>query len=183
RELDLPSGVQASVHDGVASLQGSADASWIASAKTHAARVVGLVALDTSLLRANADPDAALQAEWRRLAAAVPDMRVHFVRELDVRDVQELQPLVAAVQRLAVLAPQLQRRLTLTCRGHNDEPGTATTNRGLRERRARWLCDQLRDAGIAAALLRTDDGDAANRPMIDARAASLGLDAAPAEGE
>lgn len=183
RELDLPSGVQASVHSGVASLQGTADAAWIAEARRHAERVVGLVALDTSLLQAADDPAAALRAEWQRLADALPDQRVHFVRELEPRDPAELQGLVAAVQRLAALAPQLDRPLRLQCLGHNDEPGSTTTNRGLRERRAQWLCDRLRDAGIATALVHAADDTAPNRPIIGARAASLRFDTAPPEDE
>jgi hypothetical protein len=183
RELDMPASVQASVHAGVASLQGVADADFIERAKARAERVVGLVALDTSLVRAHGDPTAALRAEWQRLVAELPGLRVHFVRELDPRDVTELQSMATNVQRLATLAAQLQEPLRLRCRGHNDEPGSATTNRGLRTRRAQWLCGQLREAGVAASLLREDEDTASNPPIIDARAASLEFDTAALEDE
>lgn len=184
RELDLPPGVQASVHAGVASLQGSAEAAWIAQARARAERVVGLVALDTSLLRAadgaTAGPAAPVSAEWLRLAEALPGLRVHFVRELEPRDPAELQAIVAAAQRLAVLAPQLGHTLRLQCLGHNDEPGSTSTNRVLRQRRAHWLCERLREAGVTAAALANEaDDPVSNRPIIDARAANLRLAPAP----
>jgi hypothetical protein len=134
-------------------------------------------------VRAHGDPTAALRAEWQRLVAELPGLRVHFVRELDPRDVTELQSMATNVQRLATLAAQLQEPLRLRCRGHNDEPGSATTNRGLRTRRAQWLCGQLREAGVAASLLREDEDTASNPPIIDARAASLEFDTAALEDE
>ncbi|MBL8299760.1 MAG: hypothetical protein JNN30_15595 [Rhodanobacteraceae bacterium] len=178
RELDLPSGVQASVHSGVASLQGSADAAWIAQAKLRAERVVGLVALDTSLLQVSVDPAEALRAEWQRLSTMLPDLRVHFVRELEPRDPAELQHVVTVVQRLVALASELRRPLQLQCFGHNDEPGSAKKNRELRYRRAQWLCERLREADVVASF-----NPATNRPAADVRAASLWLDVTAPEEE
>lgn len=184
RELDLPSGVRASVHAGVASLQGTAGAAWIAQARLRAERVVGLVALDTSLLRATDeavadDPGAAARVEWQRLADVLPGLRVHFVRETEPRDPAELATIVTTAQRLAALAPGLDRTLRLQCLGHNDEPGSTSTNRALRQRRAAWLCGRLREAGLAATLAPSADDATANRPIIDARAASLRFDPVP----
>ena len=166
--------MQASVHAGVASLQGSADAAWIAQARARAERVVGLVALDTSLLR---PADGAVAAP---AAEALPGIRVHFVRELEPRDPAELQALVVAAQRLAILAPQLGHTPRLQCLGHNDEPGSSSTNRVLRQRRANWLCERLREAGVTATALANEaDDTVSNRPIIDARAASLRLAPVP----
>jgi hypothetical protein len=182
--LDWPAGVQAAVQAGVLSLRGEADAAWIARVRENAAHIVGVTAVDTGALQTIDDGAAALRAEWSALARALPGQRVHFVRELEQRDAGELAALLASVQRLRELAPQLRRPLQLGCLGHNDEPGTATTNRELRDRRARWLCSELQKTGLAANAARAIDGDAAtNQPTIDARAASLRLDDASPEGE
>ncbi len=180
RLLDLPAGVKIVVQAGVLSLSGEADAAWAARAREQAERVVGVTAVDTSLLRIASDAQADLRAEWDRTVQALSGQRVHFLHETEQRDTAELPALLASVQRLRELAPQLRLSLRLHCLGHNDEPGTSSTNRELRERRARWLCAELRNAGVTAASLQANTDDAAaNPPTIDERAASLRLDAAP----
>lgn len=180
--LAPPADVNLTVHDGVLSLAGAADAAWTAQAPARAERVAGVTAVDVARLHAVEDAHAALLAEWRQLAETLPAQRVHFVRELEQRDAAELPALLRSVERLAALAPQLQRRLVLRCHGHNDEPGSDTTNRSLRERRARWLCEQLQPAGIGPER-REIAGAADDDAAVDERAASLRLAPAPTEGE
>lgn len=180
RLLDPPAGVRSVVQAGVLNLSGEADAAWAARAREQAERVVGVTGVDTSLLHIASDAQAGLRAEWDRRVQALPTQRVHFVRETEQRDPAELPALLASVQRLRELSPQLQEPLRLQCRGHNDEPGTSSTNSELRGRRARWLCAELRSAGVPAADLRAETDDAAaNPPTIGERAASLRLDASP----
>lgn len=180
RLLDPPAGVRSVVQAGVLNLSGEADATWAARAREKAERVVGVTGVDTSLLHVASDAQAGLRAEWDRRVQALPAQRVHFLRETEQRDPAELPALLASVQRLRELAPQLQEPLRLQCRGHNDEPGTSATNSELRERRARWLCAELRNAGVPAADLRAETDDAAaNPPTIGERAASLWLEASP----
>jgi hypothetical protein len=183
RLLEFPAGVNSTVQAGVLTLGGEADAAWAANLREKAERIVGVVAVDTSLLRIADDARARSRAEWSRMLRALPEQRVHFVRETEQRDAAELPALLASVQRLRELAAQLQMPLRLHCHGHNDEPGTSSTNRALRERRAQWLCAELRNAGIPDTSLQTNTDDAAaNPPTIDERAASLRLDV-PTEGE
>lgn len=180
RLLVPPAGVESAVQAGVLNLSGEADAAWAARAREQAERVPGVTAVDTSLLRIANDAQAALRAEWDRRVQALPGLRVHFLRETAQRDTAELPALLASVQRLHELAPQVQMPLRLQCRGHNDELGTSATNSELRERRARWLCAELRNAGVPAASLQAETDEATtNPPTIGERAASLWLDASP----
>ncbi|WP_425508027.1 hypothetical protein, partial [Tahibacter caeni] len=152
-----------------------------AQARERAERVAGIVAVDAAALRVVEDARAALLAEWQRLAEALPAQRVHFTRELEPGDAAELPVLLQSVERLNALAPRLQRSFALQCRGHTDEPGSATTNRSLRERRARWLCDQLQAAGVGPERRGIAGDAAADAPTLDERAASLSLAPAPTE--
>ncbi len=131
-------------------LQGVADADFIERAKARAEHVVGLVALDTSLVRAHGDPTAALHAEWQRLVAELPGLRVHFVRELDPRDMTELQSMATNVQHLATLAAQLRElRAAALPRPQRRTRFRDDERRGLRTRRAAMRsAGRLREAGV-----------------------------------
>lgn len=180
RLLGPPAGVTSAVRAGVLSLGGEADAAWVARAHAQAERVVGVTAVEASLLRVASDVQAGLRAEWNRRAQELPGQRVHFLRGTEPSDAAELPALLASVQRLRELASQLQVPLRLQCRGHSDDSGTGATNSELRERRARWLCTELRNAGITAASPSAEpDGAAANPPTIGERGASLWLDTSP----
>ena len=181
--LAPPASVRVAVRGGVLRLDGDADATWAAQARERAERVAGVVAVEAAGLHIVDEGRAALLAEWQQIADALPAQRVRFVRELEQRDPAELAALLRHVERLAALAPQLQRGLALQCYGHNDEPGSDTTNRSLRDRRARWLCEQLQAAGIAPEQRAIAGDAAADAASVDERAASLRLAPAPMEGE
>lgn len=184
RQLQPPDTVRLKVHAGQLQLQGDAPAPWVEQTLRQAGWIAGVQRVDAAGLRAQDDAQAPLRAEWDQLRAALPQQRVHFVRELELRDAEELRALLATATRLGELGAALQRPLHLLCRGHNDEPGSNATNLDLRARRARWLCEQLAKAGFAADTLRAAPGAPdPNLPTIDARAATLRPDTAAAEEE
>jgi outer membrane protein OmpA-like peptidoglycan-associated protein len=189
RQLVPPPGVQLSLAQGRLLLQGEAPAAWIAQARERGAWIAGVESVDADGLRATdaAAPQAAaapVADDWPQRVQALQALRVLFTRETDMADPDGLAALLAAAQELRALAMRRGQPLRLVCHGHNDEPGTATTNRGLRERRARWLCEKLAAAGFAAADLRAAGGEPApNQPTIAVRAASLRLELEPASPE
>jgi outer membrane protein OmpA-like peptidoglycan-associated protein len=184
RQLQPPETVRFKVQAGQLHLLGDAPADWVEQARRQAGWVAGVQRVDSSGLRVQDDAQAPLRAEWDRLLDGLPAQRVHFVRELDLRDPEELRTLLATAMRLRELSQALQRPLRLLCRGHNDELGSNATNLDLRERRARWLCTELAAAGFAAADLRAAPGQLdPNLTTIDARAASLRRDTSAAEDE
>lgn len=184
RQLQPPPTVRLKVHSGQLQLHGDAPADWVGQAVRQASWIAGVRRVDAAGLRVQDDAQAPLRAEWDQLLAALQQQRVHFVRELELRDAEELRALLATAMRLRELGAALQRPLHLRCRGHNDDPGSNATNLDMRARRARWLCEELARAGFAADSLRVATGAPdSTQPTIDARAATLWPDTVAAEEE
>jgi outer membrane protein OmpA-like peptidoglycan-associated protein len=163
RLLDPPAGVSLAVRQGVLTLQGSADAEWIRTARERAAWIAGVRDVDWQVAAPAAsgpDPDALARAAAHAKLVALADelarARVIFVDDSQpsAEGLAQLARIAADLQQAGTLAREARASLRLHILGHTDASGSAETNRRLRAERAAWLRDRLGESGVPADWLR-----------------------------
>ena len=170
RLLEAPASVTLGVADGMLVVSGEAAGEWIDRRRAQAAWIAGVRAVDWQVL-ATADSakimPAARPASVPVDAQATARDALHaLITEIEQTTLyfsHDSVPLAASGDPLRQLAASLREaqslavaagvRLHLAIHGCSDATGAAEINARLREERAGWLRDSLRDAGVASELL------------------------------
>jgi hypothetical protein len=177
------------VQRGVLGVAGVAEAAWIEASRSKAQWIAGLHGVDWRVsarvdeaVDAQIAARAAARAELDTLLAALAADRAEFASDLDSGADGEAYAgrTAAAIARARLLAERAGVSLRLHIIGHTDPSGTAEINRRLRVERAAWLRDRLREAGVAAPLLREslmDEGAEQGESTFRGVSVELGVEA------
>ena len=154
RLLGPPASVNLSVNQGVLVAEGMAAADWIGQRQADAAWVAGVHGVDWRVMPP-ADSTGQARAELERLADSLATRAVTFAHgvEPDADSEAGLDGIAALLKQAVSLAVAAEVTLQLHIEGYNDAPGSGELNARLRQARAEWLRDRLREHGVPAALL------------------------------
>lgn len=177
RLIQPPAGVQLSVRDGVLELDGAASEEWISANRVRIAWVSGVRSVDWRV-SATTDPAQRAREELTALASRLSGLEVSFVREVEptVEGEAQLDEMGALLQRAQSLAVDAGVSAKLHVMGYNDAPGSEAVNARLRDQRAQWLRDRLRESGVSDAWLRDSVQARPNQNDADFRGARVRLE-------
>lgn len=138
--LDPPATVELKLNQGTLSASGTASHDWISETQRAARLLPGVTAFDDQNL---ADEDLKEPEELRQ---RIQQQIVRFVMggvQIAPGQTQDLQTLMADVQRLFAIAPAAGRNVRLEIIGHTDTEGDELSNQRLSQQRAAKLLSML----------------------------------------
>jgi len=149
RLLDAPRDVTVAVDGGVLAIGGSADRTWIETARERAGWVPGVRSVEFTV--ASRDDTSAAKNELVELASAMSNKVIRFVRDTEPAPeaAAVLDAIVADTRRAVALGKRTGFGISWIATGTNDDPGSDATNARVRADRAKWLADALRARGVA----------------------------------
>ena len=176
RLLAPPQSVELSVDGGVLAVDGKAAADWIAQRRSEAAWVSGVRAVDWRVMPLT-DEVGQARAALGVLSTSLATQAVTFVRDVepDADSETRLEEIAALLKQAAALAVLAEVTLQLRIDGYNDAPGSSELNSRLRQQRAEWLRDRLREREVPAALLDAAEVAASSATDVQLRGAKVHL--------
>ncbi len=155
RVLAIPEQVTASLSGDVLVLAGQADQRWVAGLPERPAAIAGISEIDAAAigpLSADIQAYRAAESAIEAKAFRFPSGQWQIPEDKALRT--ELAALVTEIERLADKAAAIGRPFHIDVIGLTDGAGFPVYNLELRQKRAEFMYDQLRQAGVAAELVQ-----------------------------
>ncbi|MEZ5460999.1 hypothetical protein [Dokdonella sp.] len=177
RLIGPPAGVRVTVRDGVVDLSGKAGEDWISANRVRAPWIAGVRSVNWQVAPITDAAQAAREA-LSELSSKLATLEVSFVREVEpgADGMAQLEAMVALLLKAEELAEVAGVAPKLQITGYNDAPGSDAINARLRDQRAQWLRDRLRDQGVSEAWLLDSVNARSSENLAEFRGARARLD-------
>ena len=145
--LNPPTGITTNFQNGHLTIQGEADAAWIAALPNKLPFIWGVNSVDTAQLREIED----LQQEIQQLVGSIEEVVIEFApnsSELSSNDLIFIENVHQQINDLQALTERAGRAFKLGILGFADISGTSAANIVISEKRARSVHDELARKGV-----------------------------------
>jgi OOP family OmpA-OmpF porin len=150
--LNPPEGVLVDFQDGLLTIKGEAQASWIAELSNKLPFIWGVSQMDITQLRERED----LQQKIQQLVGSIEGVVIEFApnsSELSSNDLEFINELQKPIYELQDYAKRAGRTVKLGILGFADASGTSTKNIFISDKRARKVQSALTGNGISEDIL------------------------------